>query len=163
MAVLVACCVLYVATLWPQLGADLSVAARLLFLPLAIGMMLAVLGRARTGRPPGSGLRLGAAKRGAFGRHSSRVTQLIGLVSLVSLGVSLVVSPGTPVSEDGQFFISNHANHAQVSEHAYLVARSWQTRQYLSGAALAATFLLMYLDTRRSRSDLTGEWTPSGR
>jgi Na+/proline symporter len=159
--VLVAALALYIATVLPRLGAGLSTLSRLLFVPLGCAAVLTLVWRVRTGRPPDSRIRFGrtaaapAVKHETFGRRSSRVVQAIGLVAILSLVVSLAISPGTPVRGDGLYFIVNHSERSAVSEYTYLVARSWQTRSYLSGVALVAIFLLMYLDEQRDREEIT--------
>jgi hypothetical protein len=150
--------VLYAISMWPSVGSTMVVAAPYLAIPLGFGWVCAFTWRCQCGRPPTLTFRSGSRhaseqsgdERRAFGRDSPMWLQAVGLLAMVSLFLGLAVSPGTPVEDGGRYLLHNHSDVTQISSEAFLMARSWKTRQLLSGIVLAATGLLMFLDNGRS-------------
>jgi hypothetical protein len=151
---------LYVASTCAGVGGDLVGPARFLFVPLAVAWLIAIIAGVRAGRWPGTSLlqrtlrqpQEPRASTAAFGRASPLWTRAAGLVAPVSLFLALAISPNTPGSVDGRFYLPGHGTRSIVSEQQYLIARGWQARQALSGVALGSVFFLMYLDAWRSRA-----------
>lgn len=158
--------VAYVVSLWPPAGPSLSVISRVLWIPVVVSFVLALVTRKKAGYRVGAGIlravspppsgrkwtRQGGGKstsRRAFGNSSPKWLQVIGLTSLISIVVNLVFLPGTPYEEDGQYFVRHKATTSVVSQSSYLLAHGWQSRAFLSIGAFFTVLALYYLDDRR--------------